>query len=385
MGPEDTENEAYPETQNLRTSGFRIFREPRGDLQVIKANFGTGEAEHWLDGGDLATVDATLAEWAHVALVIDATTASFYLNGELVASTEEHLGLSTTGCDLLSIMSGTPRFTEWGHGADLSTMDELKIFNKALTEAELETLTGLEFGLPTIEDPEDPGLEAIDGEDAVEVLHLSFDTDFSVTSDLDVTATAVGSPTVVDGGVSGKAYSGDVDSYLTIPTAGLLTEQFSVSMWIKMDPTATRAGLVSISAVNAENPDDNNLSKGLRFFREGDDLKQTFKGNIGTGDANAWVDGGAYATFAADREEWLHVAITVGGGKSQVYLNGILAAVSSEDVVVDWTDCEIMSIGSGAPNFKAWGHLGETSLLDEVKIFNGVLTPAQIADLKAGN
>ncbi|WP_258097712.1 LamG-like jellyroll fold domain-containing protein [Marinoscillum pacificum] len=382
MGPEDTEN---PDAQNLRTSGFRILREARGDLQIFKGNFGTGEDEHWLDGGDLATVDPTAAEWAHVAMVIDETTASFYLNGGLVASTDEHAGLSITGCDLLSIMSGAPRFTGWEHFADLSLLDELKVFNKALTESELETLTGLEFGLPTIEDPEDPGLTPIDGEDAVEVLHMSFDTDFSVTSDIELSATAVGTPTVVDGGVSGKAYSGDVDSYLTIPTDGLLTEQFSVSMWVKLDPTATRAGLISISAVNTENAEDNNLTKGLRFFREGDDLKQTFKGHIGTGDDGAWVDGTTYATFAADREDWLHVAITVGGGKSQVYLNGILAAVSSEEIAVDWTDCDIMSIGSGAPNFKAWGHLGETSLLDEVKIFNGVLTPAQIADLKAGN
>lgn len=386
MSPEDVDNEGYPETQNLRQSGIRIFREPRGDLQVIKANFGNGEAEgfdNWLDGGDLATVDASVDEWHHVALVIAETTAAFYLDGDLVAERDEHIGLSLADCDLLSIMSGAPRFTEWGHLADQSLMDELRIFNKALTEAELETLTGLEFGLPSIEDPEDPGLDPIDGEAATEVLYMSFDTDFSVSVADGVTATEVGAPTVVDGGVSGKAYSGDVDSYLTIPTEGLLTEQFSASMWIKLDPTATRAGLLSISAPNTENPEANNLTKGIRFFREGNDVTQTFKMNVGTGDANAWVDGGAYATFDANREGWLHLAITVGGGKSQVYLNGILAANSSEELVIDWTGCDIISFGSGAPNFQEWGHVGETSLLDELRLYNGVLTPTQIADLSA--
>ncbi len=381
MGPPDPDNTDF---QNKRTSGIRIFREPRGTAgrQVIKANFGTGEAEHWLDGGDLATVDPAAGEWAHFALVIDATTATFYLNGAQVAKTAEHVGLSFAGCDILSIMSGQPRFTEWGHGPDQSSLDELKIFNKALTEAELETLTGLEFGLPAIEDPADPGLTPIDGADATEVLYMSFDADFSVTG-ASVTATTVGTPSVVDGGVSGKAYKGDVNSYLTLPTTGLLNDNFSASMWIKMDPTATRAGILTINAVNATDAALNNLSNGFRLFREGDDLKQTFKMNVGTGAANAWVDGGAFATFAADRDGWLHLAITVGGGKSQVYLNGILAAVSAEDLVVDWTGCDLLSFGSGAPRFQEWGHIGETGLLDELRIYNGILTPAQIATLKA--
>jgi hypothetical protein len=42
-----------------------------------------------------------------------------------------------TGCDMLSIMSGAPRFIEWNHLSDLSLMDELRIFNKGLTAAEV--------------------------------------------------------------------------------------------------------------------------------------------------------------------------------------------------------------------------------------------------------
>ncbi|MEO9477325.1 MAG: LamG-like jellyroll fold domain-containing protein [Cyclobacteriaceae bacterium] len=381
MGPPDPDNTDF---QNLRTSGFRIFREPRGDqgLQVIKANFGTGESDSWLDGGDLATVDPSAGEWNHVAFVVDATTATFYLDGAQVATVAEHVGLSVANCDILSIMSGEPRFTEWNHLADESYLDELKIFNKALSEAELEDLTGLEFGLPQLDDPEDPGLTPIDGDDATEILYMSFDTDFSSTG-TSVTVTEVGTPSVVDGGVSGKAYSGDASSYITFPTDGLLNDSFSASMWIKLDPTATRAGILAISALHDEGESKNDLTKGIRLFREGDDVKQTFKMNVGNGDGNAWVDGGSYATFAAAREDWLHLAVTVGGGKSQVYLNGILAAQSSEDQVIDWTGCDLLSFGSGAPRFQEWSHLGETSMLDELRIYNGVLTPAQIATLKA--
>lgn len=379
MSPTDPDNTEF---QNNRTSGFRFFREARGDNQVFKLNIGTGESDVWLDGADLATVDPTVDEWHHFAFVIGETTAAVYIDGALVAENEEFAGMDLTGTDLLSIMSGVPRFTEWNHASDLSYLDELKIFNTALTEQELSDLVGIEFGEPEVTDPDDPGLEPIDGEDATEVLYMSFDSDFSVTG-ADVDVTEVGSPTVVDGGVSGKAYSGDADSYLTIPTDGLLNNEFSASMWIKLDPTATRAGILTISAPHAEDPALNNLSKGFRFFREGNDVTQTFKMNVGTGEANAWVDGGGFATFAASREGWLHLAITVGGGKSQVYLNGILAAVSAEDLVVDWTGADLLSIGSGAPNFVEWSHLGETSMLDELRLYNGVLNPDQIAALKA--
>ncbi len=382
LSAEDTEN---PDAQNNRTKGFRILREASGDLQIFKANYGTGDADVWLDGGDFAKLDPTDGEWHHFALVIDETTAAFYIDGGLVADQAEQLAMDLTGCDALSIMSGAPRFVGWSHFSDGSAMDDLKIFSAALTEEKMEEITGLEFGeaeLPPLEDPADPGLDAIDGADATEILYMSFDTDFTIEV-ATATATEVGTPTVVDGGVSGKAYSGNADSYISIPTAGLLNDEFSASMWIKLDPTATRAGILTISAPGDDN---NNRTKGLRLFREGDDYAQTFKLNVGTGEADTWIDGGAYAKFSASREGWLHMAITVGGGKSQVYLNGILAAVSGEDVVVDWTDCDAISFGSGAPNFIGWDHWGETSLLDELRIYNGILNPAQIATLSdAGN
>jgi hypothetical protein len=37
-------------------------------------------------------------------------------------------------------MSGVPRFSEWGHRSDLSYMDELRLFDKALTQEEIQAL-----------------------------------------------------------------------------------------------------------------------------------------------------------------------------------------------------------------------------------------------------
>ena len=43
-----------------------------------------------------------------------------------------------TGTDLVSVMSGAPRFTEWNHLSDQSSMDALKFYNKALTQEDVK-------------------------------------------------------------------------------------------------------------------------------------------------------------------------------------------------------------------------------------------------------
>ena len=66
-----------------------------------------------------------------------------YINGEVV-SRGAFAGINWTGCNLLSIMSGAPRFTEWGHNSDLGLLDELRIFNKTLTQTEIQTIFNAE-------------------------------------------------------------------------------------------------------------------------------------------------------------------------------------------------------------------------------------------------
>jgi len=139
MGPPDVDNAGYPDVQNLRTSGFRFFREDAAGLQRFKLNVGDGSADTWVDGGAAADVDPTTGEWVHFAFTISATEAIVYINGtEVKLSTFN--GIDWTGCDVLSIMSGAPRFTEWDHKSDLSLMDELRLFNKVLTPTEIQTI-----------------------------------------------------------------------------------------------------------------------------------------------------------------------------------------------------------------------------------------------------
>ena len=140
LGPEDKTNAGYPATQNNRNNGFRFFREGSAISQQFKCNVGNGTTDVWNDGG---VIDPTAGEWVHFAFTISGTKNIIYINGE-VARESTITGVDWTGCDILSIMSGAPRFTEWSHKSDLSLMDELRIFNKALTQDEIKAIMNAE-------------------------------------------------------------------------------------------------------------------------------------------------------------------------------------------------------------------------------------------------
>ena len=137
MGPTDAAN---PTAMNNRTSGFRLFRENAGGKQRIKLNVGNGTADTWVDGGAAADIDPAKNEWAFVAFTIAKDSAKVYINGEVVKAQKLSGPIDWTGCDLLSIMSGAPRFTGWGHNSDASLMDELRTFKKALKKEEIKSL-----------------------------------------------------------------------------------------------------------------------------------------------------------------------------------------------------------------------------------------------------
>lgn len=126
------------EEQNNRNFGIRIFRENADGKQRIKANIGNGAADIWLDGTTRADLSATAPVWKYITLTLSPNSAKFYIDGVEVASGV--VTVNWAGCDALSIASGEPRFVGWGHRSDNSNYDELRIYNKALTPAEITAL-----------------------------------------------------------------------------------------------------------------------------------------------------------------------------------------------------------------------------------------------------
>ena len=106
-------------------------------------NAGNGTADSWFDGGAAAQVDPSTGEWVHMAFTISGTECVVYIDGEEVKQ-GEFGGIDWTGCDILTIGSGAPRFTGWDHKSDLSLIDELRIFDKALSKDEIMTIINAE-------------------------------------------------------------------------------------------------------------------------------------------------------------------------------------------------------------------------------------------------
>lgn len=136
IGPPDPN---LPATPNNRKNGFRFFREGSPTNQTFKLNVGDGTADSWFDGGAAASLNPATTDWVHFAFTISDSKVVVYIDGEIV-SQGAFTGIDWTGCDVLSIASGAPRFTEWGHLSDQSLLDELRIFNKALTQEEVQAI-----------------------------------------------------------------------------------------------------------------------------------------------------------------------------------------------------------------------------------------------------
>lgn len=343
-----------------RTKGLRFFREGSATSQRFKLNVGTGSGETWNDGGLLAPSN----EWAHLAFTVSQTKCTIYINGAVAASVN-NTGIDWTGCSTISIFSGAPGFAYWGHNADQSKFDELRFFNKALNQAEIQTII----------DNDSPYVPRYSGE----VFYMPFEGSYK---DLvsNTTATKVGSPLFADG-KKGQAYSGAADSYVTFPTTTLKSSNFSAVFWTKINSTPDRAGILVMGPedkANAGYPTvQNNRTSGFRFFREGSATTQRFKLNAANGTADSWFDGGSAADVDATTGQWVHMAFTISGTECVVYINGEVAKQGSFGGI-DWTGCDLLSIMSGAPRFTEWSHFSDLGMMDELRIFSKALSQDEV-------
>lgn len=344
-----------------RTKGLRFFREGSATEQRFKLNVGTGAGETWNDGG---IVKASNTDWVHLAFTVSQTTCTVYINGAVATSVPTST-IDWTGCSSISIASGAPNFAYWDHKSDQSKFDELRFFNKALTQTEIQNI--IQNDSPYV--AKYPG----------EVFYMPFEGNYKELN-TNTTATKVGAPDFADG-KKGKAYAGATDSYLTFPTTGLKNSNFSAVFWTKINSTPDRAGILVMGPEDKANAGypatQNNRNSGFRFFREGSATSQIFKLNAANGTADSWFDGGSAATITPITNDWVHMAFTISGTECVVYINGEVAKQGSFSGI-DWTGCDLLSIMSGAPRFTEWGHKSDLSLMDELRIFNKALTQDEV-------
>lgn len=214
-----------------------------------------------------------------------------------------------------------------------------------------------------------------------EVLYMPFDGNLMELVSI-TRATEEGNLSFADGNV-GQAFEGAADSYVTFPTPtfasgdSLTTDEFSATFWYNMSTSVTKAGILVISP-----PGTIERQQGVRLWREGDASSQGVTLHVGSGD-NAgpddpkenWIGG---SSLSSDRG-WVHVAITISPNSAAVYFDGVEQVKADLSAPIDWTGCNILSIGSGAPRFIDWDHLSDVgSLYDELRIYNKALSQEEI-------
>lgn len=122
------------------TSGFRMLREGgAAGMQRFKIYVGNGTAGVWVDGGAAADIPKDDPNWHFMAFTFSASHAIMYIDGNVVKDAT-YTGIKWTDCTDMQIMSGAPKFIGWSHFSDLSSMDELRFYSKALTQAEIQTI-----------------------------------------------------------------------------------------------------------------------------------------------------------------------------------------------------------------------------------------------------
>lgn len=206
-----------------------------------------------------------------------------------------------------------------------------------------------------------------------EIFYMPFDGDnlelVTITA-----ATREGNPGFTASGKVGGAYAGAADAYLTFPTSDLTNPEFSAVFWYKMNAVPDRAALLVMGPPGANN---NNRTGGFRVFRENVGGRQRITLNVGNGTADSWFNSADEYHMPPSFNDWIHVAFSISNGECVLYINGEVAAQDSF-TGVSWDECDILTIGSGAPRFTEWGHLSDLSNFDELRIFDRVLSQAEV-------
>lgn len=344
---------ANPAAPADKPSGFGLIREGSPTAQKFILLVGNGTNATWVNPGEPATIDPTMEQWVHFGISISESKLELYMDGELVGESD-FTGIDWTGVGDLSIMSGDPNFSEWNHKTEKGQMDELRLYNKTLTQTEIQTIM--------LKD------EA--------ALYMNFNGNYkdAVSGN---EASAMGDPSFNFGnGISGDAYQGAVDSYLTFPSNELAQgSDFTAAFWLKIDGSDTRSGILNIAPAEPSAPADK--PSGFGLIREGSETAQKFILLTGNGTNATWVNPGDPATIDPTANKWVHFGIVISENNTALYMDGVLVGESAF-TGIDWTGVGDLSIMSGNPNFNGWDHKTEKGQMDELYIFKKALSVEEL-------
>ena len=319
----------------------------------IYLNFANGNIRAGAYGGALyeITTPTSANTWKHIVFLRDNSFLKLYVNGQFINQVQQLTDTSISASINLEI--GTAQNSQYLNGL----IDQVRIFNTALTPLEVEALYTEELCI-------------CDG--TVDTLQVLGDTSCIATYQLDGNANDLsgnysGTPTDVSYEVGEFDLAGVFNgssSWIDLSDNSFKLSTITVSAWFNSASTQNLQNIYSCYDYQGQ-------SRGFNIRLQDNNLIlfQTYKSN---------VNSSLFSSSQIQRNTWNHVAVVATQSSVSIYINGSLDN-SGSIVGFDYFTTHPFSIGRAAGEAE---HYFDGSI-DQVRIFNEALDGDDVAILFA--
>lgn len=286
---------------------------------------------------NLITYTVSLNTWYHVVLTDTGTSLSAYVNGTQVGTSVSHTN-PTLGTNYWTLGDA------YATNAITGSIDQVRIFNRAITATEVATLyaecapTSTVDNINPFKDGSLKALYQFNG-DATDKTGVYNGTATNVTY-----ATGKLGQCAVFNGAS-----------LVSTSFSLSANVFSYSGWVKITtPSSTIQSIVDFTTNRAMLSSGNGTNAYLSYY-----------------------DGGTYRTFSAytlPSNTFVFISLVVNGTTAYLYADGVLKGTSACTSIIPSGGMYIGRYAGSAGGFL-------TGSIDQLRLFNKALTPMEIASL----
>ncbi|MEI2722862.1 MAG: LamG-like jellyroll fold domain-containing protein [Verrucomicrobiota bacterium] len=326
---------------------------------------GTGELRYHWKGGNWGWASGLFVPadvWTFVAMVIEPTKATFYMadgtNLQTSVNTTAHAALAVTSP--LGFGGNQPTRGDRNY---IGQLDEFAVYNRALTQGEINTLFMVGTGAPLTVGLQPGGI--IEDSKPVGTPHNGANY---LTTWLASSTDAAGTP-VTRTGV--EQFTTVANSQISVPAGTDFDSTIGTfTFWMRI-PVAAIPGPGSEGAMLMDRRTDNGAVIVLN------DAGSIFVQCAGT--ANSLTS----SALLAD-DLWHHIAVTynqANGAFIEIYVDGVLSGSQANSSAWSWPTAQPVEIGRSHSSY--WKRFD--GQMDDFRIYNRVLTAGEIASIRVSD
>jgi hypothetical protein len=328
---------------------FRIISGGKIEFRINRATSGT---RYKLLSNQSYIADGKT--WTHVAVTFSGNNSTLYINGKEDNSID---------FNLVSIISNTSdlRIGAVGNGNRWNGgLDDMRLYNKALTENEISTLyENSDFSITQAKYVPIGYWKMDEGSGDVFIDHSGNENHASILNPEGISW--------VPGRIGQAARFSTLNWPLgTVPHNPTIdiTQQITIAAWIKPNSLENKGILSKLSGDGYE-------------FRILSDGKLEFRINRATSGTTYRLR--SNQSYVGNGSTWTHVAVTFNGTKSAIFINGVednSATYPPVQIISNTADLRIGAIATG----NRWN-----GQLDEIRLYDKALNSVEILDIFNGN